>query len=78
MFKQNLIGYEDNYLIRFQRPKNLDLHYKKIDDINNRNNKFRQFSINFDFKKRESSSRKKKKSLIYDPSKININNNYLL
>ena len=71
MFKYNLIGFEDNYYQNFERPKNLVLLNKKLSEINNRTNRFKQSVLDNSFKSRENSNSKHtRKSSFYNPSKI--------
>ncbi len=65
MFQYNLIGYEDKFYSDFKRPKNLETHKKKIEEINNRKNIFKINSDNYK-KDTNNSYNKKRKSPFHD------------
>lgn len=68
MLKDSLLGYEENFYSKIYRSKLLERHHKKIEEINNRKNKFDNKSVEFlsDFRKYSKSNQKRKPSF-YDP-----------
>jgi len=67
MFNYNLIGFEDKFYTKFQRPKILDIHHKRINEINNRKNKFKsnpEENVNKNNELSKSNHKKRKSSFI--------------
>jgi hypothetical protein len=69
MLKDSLLGYEENFYSKIYRSKLLELHHKKIEEINNRKNKFANYYIDFNYNNGNKLKHKRKASF-NDPGRI--------
>lgn len=68
MLRDNLLGYEENFYSKIFRTKLLERHHKKIEEINNRKNKFSNNSIDYSGNYlKNSRSKHKRKPSFNDP-----------